>query len=56
MDRPLFRDELSRRLWATTGVNKEDGHRANPSGQGKYPIDVLVALPEGVYRYEPKEH
>ncbi|HYA32274.1 MAG TPA: nitroreductase family protein, partial [Thermodesulfovibrionales bacterium] len=20
------------------------------------PVDVLVALPEGVYRYEPKEH
>ena len=26
------------------------------TGQGKYPIDVLVALPGGVYRYEPKDH
>jgi SagB-type dehydrogenase family enzyme len=55
-DRPLSREELSRLLWATTGINREDGHRTTPSGQGKYPVDVLAALPEGVYRYEPKEH
>jgi SagB-type dehydrogenase family enzyme len=55
-DHPLSREELSRLLWATTGVNREDGHRTIPSGQAKYPVDVLVALPEGVYRYEPKEH
>lgn len=55
-DRPLSREDLSRLLWATTGVNREDGHRTTPSGQGKYSVDVLVALREGVYRYEPKEH
>jgi SagB-type dehydrogenase family enzyme len=55
-DRPLSREELSRLLWATTGVNREDGHRTTPSGRGSYPIDVLAALPEGVFRYEPKEH
>jgi SagB-type dehydrogenase family enzyme len=55
-DRRLSREELSRLLWATTGVNREDGHRTSPSGRNSYPIDVLVALPEGVYRYEPKEH
>ncbi len=55
-DRPLSREELSRLLWAMTGVNREDGHRTTPSGRAKYPIDVLVALREGVYRYEPKEH
>jgi len=55
-DRALSNEELSRLLWATTGVNREDGHRTTPSGAGKYPIDVLVALPEGVYRYEPKGH
>jgi SagB-type dehydrogenase family enzyme len=56
VDRPLSREELSRLLWATTGVNREDGRQTIPSGQAKYPVDVLVALPEGVYRYEPKEH
>jgi len=55
-DRPLSREEVSRLLWATTGANREDGRRTIPSAQAKYPVDVLVALPEGVYRYEPKEH
>ena len=55
-NRPLSREELARLLWATTGVNREDGHRTIPSGQAKYPVDLLVALPEGVYRYEPKDH
>ena len=55
-DRALSQEELSRLLWATTGVNREDGRRTTPSGQGKYPVDLLVALPGGVYRYEPKEH
>jgi hypothetical protein len=54
--RALSPEEVSRLLWATTGVNREDGHRTTPSGQAKYPIDVLVALPGGVYQYEPKEH
>ena len=56
VDRALSKEELSRLLWATTGVNREDGHRTTPSGQAKYPVDVLVALPGGVYRYEPKDH
>ena len=56
VDRALSKEELSRLLWATTGVNREDGHRTTPSGQAKYPIDVLVAVPGGVYRYEPKDH
>ena len=55
-DRALSPDEVSRLLWATTGVNREAGHRTTPSGQAKYPIDVLVALPGGVYQYEAKEH
>jgi SagB-type dehydrogenase family enzyme len=54
--RSLSREELSRLLWATTGVNRPDGKRTVPSAMAKYPVDVLAALPEGVYRYEPKDH
>jgi SagB-type dehydrogenase family enzyme len=54
--RSLSRDELSRLLWATAGVNRPDGKRTVPSAMAKYPVDVLAALPEGVYRYEPKDH
>jgi SagB-type dehydrogenase family enzyme len=52
----LSREELSRLLWATAGVNRSDGKRTVPSAMTKYPVDVLAALPEGVYRYEPKNH
>ena len=55
-NRALTREEISRLLWATAGANRPDGHRTVPSAVAKYPVDVLVALPEGVYRYDPKEH
>jgi SagB-type dehydrogenase family enzyme len=54
--RSLSREELSRLLWATAGVNRPDGKRTVPSAMAKYPVDVLAALREGVYRYEPKDH
>jgi SagB-type dehydrogenase family enzyme len=54
--RSLSREELSRLLWATDGVNRSDGKRTAPSAMAKYPVDVLTAIPEGVYRYEPKGH
>jgi SagB-type dehydrogenase family enzyme len=48
--------ELSRLTWAMTGVNREDGKRTTPSAMAKYPVDVYVALPEGVYAYDPAKH
>jgi SagB-type dehydrogenase family enzyme len=55
-DRKLSREEISRLLWATSGVNRPDGRRTVPSARASYPVDVLAALPDGVYRYEPKTH
>jgi SagB-type dehydrogenase family enzyme len=55
-DRPLSPDQLSRLFWAADGVNRPDGKRTAPSAVAKYPVDVLAALPGGVYRYEPKDH
>jgi len=54
--RKLSQEEVSRLLWATTGVNRTDNKRTVPSARASYPVDVLVALPEGVYLYEPKGH
>jgi nitroreductase len=48
--------EISRLLWATAGVNRPDGHRTVPSAQARYPVDVIAALPEGVFQYEPDTH
>jgi nitroreductase len=55
-DRKLSREEISRLLWAGDGANRTDGRRTAPSARAKYPVDMLVALPEGVYLYEPEEH
>jgi len=54
--RKLSPDEISRLLWATTGINRTDAKRTVPSARASYPVDVFVALPEGVYVYEPKGH
>jgi hypothetical protein len=47
---------VSKLLWATTGVNRTDNKRTVPSARASYPVDVLVALPEGVFLYVPKGH
>jgi nitroreductase len=55
-DRKLSPEELSRLLWAATGVNRRDNKRTVPSARASYPVDVIVALAEGVFLYEPKGH
>ena len=54
--RKLSPEEVSKLLWATTGVNRMDNKRTVPSARASYPVEVFVALPEGVYLYEPKGH
>jgi nitroreductase len=54
--RKLSPEEVSRLLWATTGINRPEGRRTVPSARASYPVDVLTALPDGVYLYEPKGH
>jgi SagB-type dehydrogenase family enzyme len=55
-DRKLTREEISRILWAAGGVNRANGKRIVSSAMGKYPVDILAALPDGVFLYEYKEH
>ena len=52
---------LSNLLWAAFGVNRETGSfgksgRTAPSASNSQEIDLYVALPEGVYRYEAVPH
>ncbi len=52
---------LSNLLWAAFGVNREAGSfgkpgRTAPSASNSQEIDLYVALPEGVYRYEAVPH
>lgn len=55
-DRKFSSEEISRLLWAADGANRTDGKRTAPSARANYPVEVLAALPEGVYLYEPREH
>ncbi len=52
---------LSNLLWAAYGVNRENGPRGGlgrttPSAMNLQPIDLYVAMPEGVYVYEAVPH
>ncbi len=48
---------LSDLLWAAVGINRADhAGRTTPSALNAQEIDVYVALPEGLYRYDPVAH
>lgn len=53
----LSAQQLSDLLWAADGINRpaEDGRTA-PSAMHAQEVDLYVALPQGLYRYEPKRH
>lgn len=54
---PLPLKQLSELLWAAAGVNRSlGGGRTAPSPYGETVIDVYVALPAGLYRYDPVHH
>jgi nitroreductase len=54
---PLPPQVLSNLLWAAWGINRpESGKRTAPSAMNRQDTDVYVALPDALYRYEPKEH
>jgi SagB-type dehydrogenase family enzyme len=47
---------LSNLLWAACGINRPDGHRTAPSARNLQDIEVYVAMSEGLYLYEAKNH
>ena len=48
---------LSNLLWAASGVNRpESGKRTAPSASNRQEIDVYVAMADGLYLYNIKEH
>jgi len=52
---PISRETLSGLLWAGFGINRPGtGHRTAPSAMNSQEVDVYVALPEGVFVYDPK--
>lgn len=54
--KPLPLPVLSGLLWAAFGVNRRGGGRTAPSAVDAQEIDVYVALPDGAYIYDAKNH
>jgi SagB-type dehydrogenase family enzyme len=49
--------ELSNLLWAAHGINRPaSGKRTAPSAMNWQEVDVYVALPEGLYLHDVKDH
>jgi len=53
---PLPLGILSGLLWAANGLNRQGAGHTAPSALGAHEIDIVVALPEGAYRYDAKAH
>ena len=54
--RELSPETLSSLLWAAWGINRPDGRRTAPSARNLQDIDVYVAMSDGLYLYEAKDH
>ena len=54
--RSLPAQTLSDLLWAAFGVNRPNGDRTAPYWRHVMVIDVYLAMADGVWLYEPKEH
>lgn len=52
----LKAQDLSDLLWATNGINREDGKRTAPSAKNVQDVDVFVILKEGAYSYDAQAH
>ena len=48
----LSLQQLSDLLWATWGVNREDGRRTAPTAMNKQDVRLYVALESGVWQYD----
>jgi hypothetical protein len=53
----LRKQVLSDLLWAAAGINRPDlGGRTAPSAMNAQEVQLYVALPQGLFRYEPGKH
>lgn len=55
-DKEVSNETLSSLLWATDGINREDGRRTYPTARNIQDLELYVALGEKAYRYDPKAH
>jgi len=54
---PLTEQALADLVWAAAGVNRPElGGRTAPSAMNAQEIDLYLALPQGLYLYQPESH
>jgi SagB-type dehydrogenase family enzyme len=53
---PLTVKEISQILWAAQGTTRHWGGRTSPSAGALYPLEIYMALREGLYKYVPNQH
>ena len=54
---PLDAQTLSDLLWAAAGINRPDlGGRTAPSAMNAQEVDLYLARPDGLFRYDPSAH
>jgi len=54
---PLPQQTLSDLLWAAAGINRHDvGGRTVPSAMNAQEVQLYVALPDGLFLYDPARH
>lgn len=54
---PLMEQQLADLLWAAAGINRHDvGGRTAPSAMNSQEVQLYVALPQGLFLYEPVPH
>lgn len=52
IEKEIDLSDLSNLLWAANGINRENGKKTAPSAQNSQDIDIYVALPKAVYKYD----
>ena len=55
-DRSIPKQIMSDLLWAAIGINRPSGDRTAPYWRHVMVIDLYLAMADGVWIYEPKEH
>lgn len=55
-DKEIALKDLSNIIWASVGVNREDGKRTAPTGSNRQEIEVYAFFPFGAYYYDYKNN
>jgi len=53
---PLTWEHIGQLMWSAQGITNSEGLRTTPSAGALYPLELYVAIGDGVFHYRPKTH